>query len=325
VSGRLLAVALGLALGGCAAASRVTASRDDYMLYRETRVAATLEQRLAAGGRYLRERPEGRFRREVERWFAEAEPRFFAQAHDRPSLLRAYLRALPEGPHAKQAAARLEEFSLMNQFRARNASASRAFAKRVEADLVAAEAGRQRLVREVSALATLLARTRSFGAPTSELPHELIDHFRLPAPAGSCSEERCAKSFRFAYAVPDAGKLSRREAEFVLALELERGLLRRMSLAGPALFNRLAEAVDRVPVSSSNLLARTEAIARAVQIFDNATASAFPAAECRRDVIAPVVFARECEGVAFTVSAALEPTGDDRVDVTSVSVAAKGR
>lgn len=312
-----LATALGLALGGCAVTSRVTASREDYALYRETRVAANLERRLAAGGRYLREQPEGRFRREVERWFAEAEPRFFAQAHDRPSLLRAYLRALPEGPHAKQAAARLEEFGLLNQFRARNTAASEAFVDRVQSELVAAEAGRQALLREVSVLASLLAKTRSFGQPTSELPHELIYRFRLSAPPGRCSEERCEKSLHFAYAVPDAGKLTPREVHLVLALDLERGLVRRVSLAGPALFSRLAEAVDRAPISSSNLLARTEGIARAVQILDNATASAFSAAECRREVIAPVVFTRACHGVTFTASAAVEPGGDDRVEISA--------
>ncbi len=314
MTARAVLLALLLPLGGCAVGARLTADRRDYALYRETRVGASPEQRLAASGRYLKEEPNGRFYAEVAQRFAQSEARFFAQAYDRPSLLRAYLRALPDGPHAKDASARLDEFGLLNRFRARDRAASESFVQRVESDLVRAENGRQALVREVTTLASLMARAQ-LGVPTSELEHELIFRFRLSPPAGTCVESRCTKTFHFDYAVPEAGKLTPRAADFRLAFELEHGNVVGMSLSGRGLFTRLGEAVDRVAIASSNLLARTESIARAAQLFDNATSSAFPGAECQRDVIAPVVLARECRGVRLTVIAALEPAQDDRVEV----------
>lgn len=309
-----------LALSSCGAGARLTADRKDYALYRETRVASTPEQRLAASGRYLKELPNGRFRAEVERRFAVTEPRFFALAHDRPSLLRAYLRALPDGPHAKDAAARLDEFGLLNRFRARDAATSESSLQRIQSRLEAAENARQALIREVVTLSSLMARSR-LGVPTSELDHELIFRFRLSPPAGTCVEGRCSKAFHFEYAVPAAGKLVPRAADFLLTLTLEHGNVVGISLSGNGLFTRLGEAVDRVGIAESNLLARTEAIARAAQLFDNATSSAFPGADCPKEVIAPVVLARECGGVRFLVSAATEPGQHDRVEVLATKAA----
>jgi hypothetical protein len=322
VTARPLLLALLLSLPGCALGARLTADRRDYVLYRETRVAASPELRLAASGRYLKERPNGRFHAEVAQKFMESEARFFAQAYDRPSLLRAYLRALPDGPHARDAAARLDEFGLMNRFRARDAAASESFVKRVESELVGAENGRQALVREVTTLASLMASSR-FGVPTSELQHELIFRFRLSPPAGSCLESRCTKAIHFEYAVPDAGKLIPRAVDLVLAFQLERGNVVGMSLSGRGLFTRLGEAVDRVAIANSNLLARTESIARAAQLLDNATSGAFPGAQCQREVIAPVVLARECRGLRLTVTAALDPGEDDRLEVLMVAPVAR--
>jgi hypothetical protein len=308
-----------LLLSGCAVGARLTADRKDYALYRETRVASTPEQRLAASGRYLKELPDGRFRSEVARRFAQSEPRFFAQAYDRPSLLRAYLRALPDGPHAKDAGSRLEEFGLLNEFRARDRAASESFLHRVESELALAEKGRQRMVREISTLVSLMAHTRSFGAPSSELDQELSHRFGLSQPAGTCAESRCTKMLHFAYAVPDAGQLTPRTLDCLLSLELSHGNVIGISLAGRGLFTGLGEALDRVAIKSSNLLARTEAIARAAQLFDNATSSAFPSAECKKEVVAPVVLARECGGLRLLVSAATEPDQDDRVEVVATA------
>lgn len=305
-------------LSGCGAGARFTAGRKDYALYRETRVASTPERRLAASGRYLKELPNGRFRAEVAQRFAVTEPRFFALAYDRPSLLRAYLRALPEGPHAKDAAARLDEFGLLNRFRARDVATSESSLQRIQSGLEAAENARQALIREFSTLSSLMARSR-LGVPTSELDHELIFRFRLSPPVGTCVETRCTKAFHFEYAVPEAGRLAPRAADFWLTLWLERGNVVGISLSGDGLFTRLGEAVDRVAIADSNLLARTEAIARAAQLVDNATSAAFPSADCAKEVIAPVVLARECRGLRFLVTAAIEPGQQDRVEVLSAA------
>jgi hypothetical protein len=300
---------------GCGSGNRFIADRHDYALYRETRLARDIETRFAASQRYLRDEPSGRFREEVLAWFNRAEPRFFALGRNRPSILRAYLRALPDGPHAAAAQARLEEFGILNQYRAEREAQSERFISRVEGELERAETGRKAVISELTTLARLLAATRSFGRPTSELDHELIYRFRLQPPAGVCLESICHKEFRIPYAVPAGKKLAPREAYFLLSITLARGLVERLSVSGPELFSRIAEAVDRQPISASDMQARAEAIGRSVQVLENAVEAALPAAECRRDVLAPVVLERRCRGVRWRMVAALELGGDDHFEI----------
>lgn len=319
-----LAGVLAAALSACSVSNRLVANRTDYVLYRDTRTAPSLLARLRASDRYLREMPHGRFRAEVRAWFDRAEPRFFQDAHDRPSLLRAYLRAMPEGPHARAAADRLAEFELLNTYRARHEASNEAFLERVESEQAAAEAGRKRLLRTVSELTAELASIQTFGQPTSALDDRLIYTFRLEPPRGECNESHCAKTFRIEYAIPANKTLVQREAELVLSFDLEQGGVERAALEGPELFDRLAEAADRAPVRFDDFSARADAIARAVQLIGNSVDPQLPPGECQRPVVAPVVLARECRGVRFEVSAAMEAGGSDRLQIARVrSVPAK--
>ncbi|MFZ5894130.1 MAG: hypothetical protein ACOY0T_23925 [Myxococcota bacterium] len=308
-----------LLLGACGVGNRLAASRSDYALYRETRVAATPEQRLAAGSRYLREQPEGRFRSEVRAWFEVAEPRFVQEAHDRPSLLRAYLRAMPNGPHAQAVRDRLEEFELLNQYREKREARSERLISRVEAELAKAQAERERFIAAVTGIVNALANVRSFGRPTQDLDDALIYRFRLEQPAGKCIGDACVKAFVLPYSVPTRDGLIARSASLTLAIDLEAGLVKRVRFAGPELFSRLTEAFDRVLLDPKDLLARTEAIARAIQLLENGLEPSLPSSECRRDVIAPVVLSRVCRGVALSMIVATEPGELDRIEVSAAA------
>ncbi len=308
----LVAIAL---LTGCAASERLLADRHDYALYRATRIAGDVETRLGASQRYLREEPQGRFRGEVMAWFKRAEPRFFRAAKDRPSLLRGYLRVLPDGPHAASVRARLEEFEILNAYRARREAASERFISRVQSELERAEAGRRALLAELTTLAHALAALRSFGQPPSQLSPELGEQLGLPGLASDCVDAPCTKEFQVSYAVPEGTKLAPREARYTLALTSKSGLVQGLTLSGPELFSRIGEAVDRRPIAASDISARAEAIARAVQVVENAIESELPLSECGREVLAPVVLERECRGVRFRMSAALDVGGDDQLQI----------
>lgn len=308
---------LACGLPGCAVGNQLSASRADYSAYRQTRVAPNVEARLAASGRYLREQPEGRFRPEVRAWFELAEPRFFADAHDRPSLLRAYLRALPNGPHAQAARDRLEEFELLNEYSGKREAASERFLTRVESELERAQAERERFIATVTGLVVSMANTRTFGQPTGELDHTLIYRFRLEPPVGHCVGDVCQKQFELGYSVPTRAGLVARSARFELGIDLNAGLVKRLRLAGPELFSRVTEAVDRIYLDPGNLLGRTEAIARTLQLFENTLEPVLPSGECRRDVVAPVVLQRVCRGVSLSLVVGIEPGELDRVEVSA--------
>lgn len=314
---RLALLWCALELGACSMGTQLASSRGDYALYRETRVAKRPEQRLAAAHRYLREEPEGRYRAQVRAWLAVAEPRFLAEAHDRPSMLRAYLRAMPAGPASQAVRDRLEEFDILNQYRGRKEAESERFVSRVEAELAAAQAARERFIETVVSLVGAMAKTRSFGQPTSALDEALIYRFRLEPPAGHCRGDACSKQFALDYAVPTRDGLVARTARFELAIDLDAGLVTRIRLAGPELFSRLTEAVDRTLLDPKNLLARTEAIARALQVFENSLQPTLPSSECARDVVAPVVLSRICRGVSLSVVVGTEPGELDRIEVSA--------
>jgi hypothetical protein len=162
------------AVSGCVATDRMFAGRRDYALYREYRLSGNLIERLKTGNRYLKEQPDGRFRAEVSDWFKQRERDFYTRAHDHPSLLRAYLAALPDGPHAEQVIDRLIELDMLREYRDREARRKEQGISRVENDLERARVGREQLVSALGKWVHDLAEVRSFGAPTEELPHELL-------------------------------------------------------------------------------------------------------------------------------------------------------
>ncbi len=88
----------------CASTARITGDFGEYRSYRQYRVSTTLEARLGAAERYLRDYPNCSYREEVRSWYVPAEKRYFKLAWDTLPRLRAYLDAMPHGPHAEAAA-----------------------------------------------------------------------------------------------------------------------------------------------------------------------------------------------------------------------------
>lgn len=91
-------------LVGCAP---FLASNEDYASYRATRTASNLDERMRAVRVYLDEHPRGAFASEVTSFYERAEPLYYEARKSTIPGLRAYLEALPNGPHAEEAQARL--------------------------------------------------------------------------------------------------------------------------------------------------------------------------------------------------------------------------
>jgi hypothetical protein len=301
-------------LGACAATARMTGGFGDYASYRRTRLAPTLEERLGAADRYLRNYPHGDYRAEVRAWFGPAEKHYFKLAWNNLPRLRAYLDEMPQGPHADAVVDRIGELESRSEFANQREARELLHASSIEARLARAAENRREFLHEFATLSGALARTRSFGEPTSNLDSELLLRFRVRQPAGSCDESHCTKLFSYPFAVPEDKSIVDREATATLEIALDRGLVQSVTLTGPELLTRVAEAahVSAVP---NNPQARAEAIAHAVDVIDDAIEPALPQSRCAADAVSPVVLARQCDGVRFEVSYGLDGGTPDRVTI----------
>jgi hypothetical protein len=306
-------------LSGCAPLwQQMSAEPEDYQAYRRTRIAPTLEGRLAASWRYLRERPDGRFRSDVSGWFRGTEAQYYSRATNSIPRLETYLATLPNGPHAELAAERLVELRLAEQHERRHKERSLSEARAVQGRLSAADRMRREFVAQIKAWIVRLASIKSWGGRTHELDHELIYEFRLREPAARCSTDLCTKMLSLPYAIPEQRTIGERRAVFDVQIALERGGVSAARLTGPELFSRIGEALSLAPVGPSALQARTEAIARTVQLVNGAIEPTLPAARCTAEAIGTIVLARECDGVRFEVVAAGGPEDEDRIEVRPV-------
>jgi hypothetical protein len=314
----VIAAVAGAGLGGCAAAQQIVSSRDDYRLYRQTRIAVTLEARLAAANRYLKVAPHGAYAEDVREWFGPAERGYVAKAQDSLPKLRAYLAALPDGPSAPEVRSRADELRMVIERRNRFETARNA--KNAELSLALERAARQRkeFVREATRWIVELAQVRSFGKPLAELSPALVEAMGLADPANVCMAGICSKFVDTRFAVPQsapnsAGRLLPRDASFSVELSFVNERLSSASLRGRELFNRLGEAFDLRPVSFADPQGRAEAIGRALALIGNVLPPALSAEGCERPAVSPIVLERACAGVRLSVTAGLAPGEDDFV------------
>jgi hypothetical protein len=313
----VLCVVLPLLLASCLSTARVTGDFGDYQSYRRTRLATTLEERLGAGERYLREYPNGDYHAQVRSWFSPAEKRYYKLSWNNLPRLRAYLDAMPKGPHAEAVAERISELESRRVFADRREQRMLDAAHGFEARLAQAAQQRHELLREFATLTRLLGATRSFGQPTSGLDSELLSRFGVRQSGATCAGDLCSQRFSFQYAVPEDKLLTHRVADVELRIELERGLVRELSLTGPELLTRVAEAVEVSAVPPNNPQARAEALAHALDVVADALDVPLPEAHCRIDAVSPVVLARRCTGVELTVVAGTEAGAVDRLSVSA--------
>jgi len=310
-----LLLALWLGVTSCASTARITGDFGEYRRYREYRVATTVEARLGAAERYLREYPEGSYRKEVRAWYTPTERRYFRLAWNTLPRLRAYLEAMPRGPHAEAAADRITQLESRTVFAERREQRMLGRAQDIETRLARAAAQRRGFVREFSRLVELLAATRSFDEPTSELEPALLVRLRERPPPLHCEGDQCQKIFTFSFAVPEEQSLTERAIDVTLRIRLERGLVKELSLSGPELLTRLAEAVSVRAVPPLNAQASAEALGQALETVGRSVDVGLPKERCTGDAVSPVVLERRCDGVRFSVVAGTEPGAPDRLIV----------
>lgn len=317
---RWLQLALTLAATlGCASLPTLTERPEEYHLYRTSRIAPTLEERLRAAHQYLRTVPNGPHTKEVRRWFTGAEERYFLQAFDRLPNLYAYRAALPAGPHIEDVTSRIAALEGRKlKLAARESEEDRRIAA-TQTKLVQADADRRAFVATFKSWTARLTQIKTFGEPTSELADETIFAFRLSEPRGACQGDRCRKLLSLRYIVPGDRELVEREALLEVQLELERGLLMRARLSGPELWTRLAEALALRPLPSATPEERADAVNRASMLVKALLEPAFPAAECERPAAAPVVLQRQCRGLSARMIAAGASTDDDVLEIAPVT------
>ncbi len=247
--------------------------------------------------------------------FAREERAYWARAQKDLAGLRRYLVALPDGPHAKLAAERIEELELAAGYERRRDEQLFARAREVERTLAEAQAMRQTLIDTVTSFSRQLAAIRSFGQPTSALDHELIFAWRISEPKARCVDDRCVKALDLPYAIPEKKRLAPRTALMDVVIELERGNVVRASIEGPELFSRVGEAMELRPIAAFDPQSRAEAIGRALGAVQLAIEPVLPAARCSREPVSPIVLERRCDGVVLRMIAAPSPEMDDRIEV----------
>jgi len=301
---------------GCAALPTLTERPEEYHLFRQARVAPTLEERLRAAERYLREVPGGPHTKQLRAWFGPTEEKYFLNAFNRLPNLYAYRAALPRGPHIEDVRSRIATLEAKRSRRFERESDEDARIRATQTRLADADHQRRAFVATFKDWTARLARIQTFGEPTSELNDETIFAFRLSEPRGSCEGDRCKKLLQLDYQVPGERELVARAALLEVQLELERGLLRRARLAGPELWTRLAEALSLQPLPSATPAQRADAVNRAQLLVRALLEPAFPSAECPDvAVTAPVVLQRSCGGRTARMVAGQNAMEDDSLEV----------
>jgi hypothetical protein len=313
-----LVVVAGAVLGGCGAGQQLVSSRGDYRLYRQTRIAATLEARLAAGNRYLKLAPDGPYAEEVRAWFGPAERGYVARAADSLPKLRAYLAALPDGPSAPEVRSRADELNSVIERRKRFEAARNDKTDELSLALERAAQQRKHFVRQLTQWLAAVTQVQSFGKPMAELSATLSEGMGLAEPASACMSGICSKFVDTRFAVPQsapnsAGRLLPRDASFYVELAFEKEQLSGARLRGRELFSRIGEAFDLRPVSFADPQGRAEAIGRALALIANVLPPALSTEACERPAVSPIVLERICGGVRLSVTAALAPGEDDIV------------
>ncbi len=318
---RIRLAALAMALGGCATLGpRFRASVPDYAGYREVRLAATLEERLAAADAYLRAHPDGEWAAVVRELLEREEAEYFGRAENSAPRLRRYLVTLPEGAHAEEARERLVILEGIAGARRSADSTLSSHADELERDLATAQEQRRALIRDFARWARHLSRIRTWGAPTSALDHEFIHDWRITAPRARCAGDRCTKAVAHDYAIPEERRAAPRLAVYDVVLLLSEGGVLHAQLAGPELFSRLGEAVMTAPVAPGDSQRRAESIASAVQLVEDAIEAALPTSRCAAEAVSPVLLVRECDGSRLVMTAGRTPEEEDRLDAFPVVV-----
>jgi hypothetical protein len=294
----------------CSVGNQLMAGRGEYELYRNVHLAPTLEGRLAAGNRYLKADPEGRYAPEIKAWFEPAEKAYVAAAWNSLPRLRAYVAALPDGPSIERVKARSEELQASIGFAAKRDSEEKQRLEDLDAKLERASEQRKTFLDEVSAAIRAFAAVRSWDKPLAEIHPDVRARFGGDKPGDACLDDLCSKAVTQRFAIPVGRKIVPREATYSLELVLKNGVVVEARIHGRELFSRLGEALDRRAVSFSDPQSRAEGIGRALGLVTGALGTSYSGESCERSAVSPIVLERACGGLRVVATAALA-TGDD--------------
>ncbi len=309
-----------LLVAGCVVGRQARSSVAEQDLYRRSRVARTLEQRLAAAHAYRDQYPDGAWRPEVDAWLKSAAEEYYEAIEDDAAALRGYLTLLPaDGLAVQRVKKRLAELQVAEDYRRATELEFDLRAAEIDCELTRAAQRRQAVVERIMMFARHISAIRSWSEPTSSLDHEFIHEWRIRPPRARCQGGRCVKTVMMPYAIPEARELSERVAIFDVVVELERGGVRRATIAGPELFSRLAEAIDLQIVTPDDANARLDAMTTAFFVVQNALEDALPAAECESPPVSPALIVRECRGVRAAMIAGRDASEEDRIVVEPIT------
>lgn len=309
----------------------------DFAAYRETRVAETLDGRLAAAEAYIERFPDGAYAAETRAWFKQSEPVFFEARRGSLTGLEGYLRALPHGPHAREALALLraqQESRESPDEAGRQASATEMRLARASARRVAARDG-------VAAWVGRFLDPAAWRGRIADAPAELVVPWSLGLPAPACrpaggvedgasrrrarispaaSGRRCTKMIELEYPVLVGAVVEPRQITLQIDVDEDvDGRLQAVTLAGPELFLRLEETFTVRALASNDGSRRIDAIVRQVDALRGAferrvaKGSSLPP-ECKRHPVAPTILELECGGLSMVVTAG-EGASDDVIAI----------
>ncbi|MFO0616527.1 MAG: hypothetical protein U0414_28295 [Polyangiaceae bacterium] len=313
--------AAALACASCTAGKAFYAGANDFGAYRETRVAPTEEARLAASGRYLRERPDGAYAEEVKADFAERERAYFAACGADVAKLTRYLELFPDGPHAADAKRALA----VDAKRAAEPDALDAAAAATRERLEALSAGRARARDALVTWVEASIDPSAFAAPLGD--GALVVPFALSLPEPRCelhdpddsgAVRRCVKLLESDFSFPRAGSFVEHALLFDVSIEMSpAGTPIEIRIAGPELFTRFEETFIENREGPDDMERRINAIERVIDVVSNvfdANVSSDPG--CAKRDLAPSEVARlSCEGLTVRVTAGREPGDDDVIHI----------
>lgn len=323
---RAAILTLFIALPGCAG-SGFLAAPEDYTAYRTTRIAPTLEGRLAAADRYLASYPEGAFVPEVRAWFDRAEPVFFAAKEGSLAGLQDYTKTLPGGPHRAQATKQLAHLEAARDRK------DLATAEDVTSGVDHASAERAAVRTELTIWIGLFLDAALWDAPLSHARAALIVPWSLSLPSPACTllepgatpgaglappqgaARRCAKLLALPYSVVVEGVAEAREATLeITVFQDAEGRPLEARVGGPDLFLRIEETFTIRALPRGEPAPRLAARTRVAGLVRDAFFEVVPAgAQCKRPPAAPVFLDLACAGLRVSARSAVGEGEDDLI------------
>lgn len=321
----LLAVAV-LAVSACTAGKAFYAGASDYGAYRDTRVAATEEARLAASGKYLREHPTGAYLEEVKSDFAEREAAYFAACSGDLEKLERYLDLFPDGPHAAEARNTIK----VKRDRASQPDALDVAAAATQERLDAMARGRERARAVLLGWFGHVIAPAVFSTPLPDGP--IVVPFALGLPTPRCASidpedgvvRKCVKLIEEDFSFPREGAFVEHALLFDVSIDMGAdGAPRAIRVAGPELFTRFEETFIEARGAADETNRRINAIERVIEALTNVfDANVSNDSGCvKRDLAASEILHLSCGGVEVRAVAGRDAGEDDVVHVRAARAA----